>query len=195
MAATSESITARAAGREQAKGHPESSPLAEEVLDLFDQLRGRLLNYVLRFHPLTYHDGEEVVQEAFLALFQHLQKGRSRENLTGWLFRVVHNLGLKRAEMSRRSSQSMVELNGAVEHAIPDGRLNPEDTFAAGEKQRRLLAVVKALPEQEQRCLLLRSEGLRYRDIAHVLGISLGAVAKSLERSLARIARAGSRNG
>jgi hypothetical protein len=36
----------------------------------------------------------------------------------------------------------------------------------------------------------LRAEGLRYREIAEVLGISLGAVANSLERSITRLARA-----
>ena len=58
------------------------------------------------------------------------------------------------------------------------------------EDRRRLLAVVKALPEQDRRCLALRAEGLRYRQIAEVLGMSLGGVANSLERSLERITRA-----
>jgi len=46
------------------------------------------------------------------------------------------------------------------------------------------------LPEQSRRCLFLRAEGLRYREIAQVLDMSLGAVSLSLARSLARIARA-----
>ena len=58
------------------------------------------------------------------------------------------------------------------------------------ERQQRLLAVVRAMPEQDQCCLSLRAEGLRYRDIAEVLGISLGSVANSLERSLSRLTRA-----
>ena len=41
--------------------------------------------------------------------------------------------------------------------------------------------------------LLLRAEGLRYREIAQTLAISLGAVSMSLARSLARIARAAER--
>ena len=53
-----------------------------------------------------------------------------------------------------------------------------------------LLAVVQALPEQDRRCLYLRAEGLRYRDITEVLGMSLGAVAQSLARSLERLHRA-----
>jgi RNA polymerase sigma-70 factor, ECF subfamily len=168
----------------------EAAPLEGEILALFDRLRDRLLSYVLRFTPLTVEDGEEVVQEAFLALFHHLQRGRSRENLSGWLFRVVHNLGLKRLQASRRESQRVVTLTSAVEETTVDPSLNPEDELARDETQRRLLAVVKALTEQDQRCLALRAEGLRYREIADVLGMSLGAVANSLQRSLERIARA-----
>jgi RNA polymerase sigma-70 factor (ECF subfamily) len=36
----------------------------------------------------------------------------------------------------------------------------------------------------------LRAEGLAYRDIAKALGISLGSVAKSLNRALLRLTRA-----
>ena len=45
---------------------------------------------------LPLEEGEEVIQEVFLALFQHLRRGKSRENLRGWIFRVGHNLASKR---------------------------------------------------------------------------------------------------
>jgi RNA polymerase sigma-70 factor, ECF subfamily len=48
-------------------------------------------------------------------------------------------------------------------------------------------AVLRALPEQDRCCLSLRAEGLRYREIAAALGISLGAVSIALTRALARI--------
>jgi RNA polymerase sigma-70 factor (ECF subfamily) len=64
---------------------------------------------------------------------------------------------------------------------------NPEEQLLSLHRQRRLLAVVHALPEQDRCCLRLRAEGLRYREIADVLGISLGAVSMSLTRSLARL--------
>jgi len=168
------------------------SPLEAEVLELFDSLHDRLVGYLLRFDPLTAEDCEDVVQDAFLALFQHLQKGRSRENLSGWMFRVVHNFALKRLQGSRRSSRKVVAITAAARDPV-DSALNPEDAYVRDETQMRLHAVVKALPAQDQRCLALRAEGLRYRDIAEVLGMSLGAVAKSLERSLARIARVAGR--
>jgi RNA polymerase sigma-70 factor (ECF subfamily) len=182
------------AGLERARDlGKEATSLEAEVLALFDWLHDRLMSYLIRFNSLTEQDCEEVVQDAFLALFQHLQRGRSRENLTGWLFRVVHNLALKRLQATRRDSQNVVTLTSVVEETVADPGLNPEDTLAQDETRRRLLAVVRALPEQDQRCLGLRAEGLRYRDIAEVLGMSLGAVAKSLERSLERITRAAQR--
>ncbi len=160
-----------------------ASALEEEVVQLFDQYRERLLLYLLTF-GIPVADCEEVVQETFLALFQHLQRGGGRQSLRGWLFRVSHNLALKRRQIARRESHQ-----SDVADLIVDPAPNPEDRVAIDQTQQRLLAVVRALPERYQRCLALRAEGLRYREIAQVLNMSLGSVASCLERSLARIAR------
>jgi RNA polymerase sigma-70 factor (ECF subfamily) len=58
-----------------------------------------------------------------------------------------------------------------------------------------LQSVLRALPEQDQWCLSLRAEGLRYREIAEVLDISLASVSVSLGRSLARLSRADMNHG
>ncbi len=164
------------------------SPLEQEIVDLFDQLRAPLLRYTLSF-GVPVQDGEEVVQEVFLSLFRHLQQGKSRANLRGWVFRVAHNLALK-----RRTALSLVDSSAADATAgFPDPAPNPEDQFASNQAQQRALAVFRVLPEQDRRCLILRAEGLRYREIAQVLGMSLGAVSMSLSRSLARLARAADR--
>ena len=67
---------------------------------------------------------------------------------------------------------------------------NPEEALAEKQRRERLRAVVRALPEHDRCCLHLRAEGLRYREIADVLGMSLGAVSLSLVRSLMRLNRA-----
>lgn len=159
--------------------HP--SALEREVVDHFDQMRDPLMRYLLGF-GLSPHDCEEIVQETFLALFQHLRLGKSRRNLRGWLFRVAHNLGLRKRQRTRLTE----ELGDSVLDPAP----NPEDQFSTSETQKRLLSVLHALPEQDQQCLTLRAEGLPYREIAKILDISLGGVALALGRSLARIARA-----
>jgi len=157
------------------------------VVELFDQNRARLSSYVLGF-GLPHPDAEDIVQETFLSLFHHLERGRPRWNLHGWLFRVAHNLALKRRTANRSRSGDLDDEARLAQH--PDPAQSAEDQFAFHQTQRQLQAVFDALPERDRRCLQLRAEGLKYREIAKVLGISLGAVSQSLSRSLARMNRA-----
>ena len=169
---------------------PEST-IDEKVIGLFDELRVPLLRYLAGF-PLTVPDSEDVLQEVFLALFRHLRNGKSHQNVRGWLFRAAHNLALKKRFRSRKDIGNAGPLM-AVEERVADPAPNPEDQFAFSQTQKRLISVVRALPEQNRWCLYLRAEGLRYREIAEVLDISLGSVSLYLERSLAHIARAAER--
>ncbi len=163
------------------------SELESVVIGLFDQLQGRLLSYVVAC-GLPFHDAEDIVQETFLALFRHLELGRPRSNLKGWLFRVAHNLALKRRGTIQAFENKLVDEKSLAQH--PCREANAEEGFLFNQAQQRLRAVVAALPGQDQSCLHLRAEGLSYRQIAEVLGISLGGVCASLARSLARIMRA-----
>ena len=164
-------------------GQAGPSRLEDEVTGFYDEFRAPVLRYLYSLRTSTA-DGEEIVQEVFLALFRHLRDGKSRANLRGWIFRVAHNLALK----NRIARMRQGDAEGVVEH--PDPGLNPEQLAAGRQRQERLVSVVKALPEQDQYCLSLRAEGFRYREIAEIVGISLGSVANALERSLARLSRA-----
>lgn len=152
---------------------------------MFDELRTPLLRYLAGL-GLRPQEGEEVAQETFLALLLHLRSGKPRDNLHGWVFRVGHNLGLKlRQRHEWRAS-------GLPESATATGD-NPEQRAASEERLRRMDAVLSALPIRDRACLSLRAEGLRYREIAAALGISVGSVAASMARALDRLDRAGVR--
>lgn len=167
---------------------PKPTPLEEEVVTLFDQMRDRMLRYLLST-GVPIQDGEEIIQDVFLALFQHLQRGKSRRNLRAWMFQVAHNLSVKRYLAQRRDHQNMVDTAAIPNEAFVDLAPNPEDQVTTKQRQARLQSVFRALPEQDRRCVSLRAEGLTYREIGKVLDMSLGAVALSLGRSLARFAR------
>jgi RNA polymerase sigma-70 factor (ECF subfamily) len=160
-----------------------------DVLRLFDECADGLRRYASAF-GLTPAASEDIVQEAFLSLFRHLRLGRSRENLRGWLYRVVHNLALKQRERGRRWLSVDA---GALAIRLEDPEVNPEERLAEAQRRDRLRAVARALPERDRRCLYLRAEGLNYRDIAGTLGVSLGSVAKSLARAFERLHHSESR--
>jgi RNA polymerase sigma-70 factor (ECF subfamily) len=173
----------------EAGGKSVSPAIEREVIALFDDLREPLLRYLLSF-PLAVADSEEIVQETFLALFQHLHRGKPRHNLKAWLFRVAHNLALKKRRGERREKQNVSHSELACEVYVADPAPNPESQFSSSQTRELLAAVVNALPEQDRRCLYLRAEGLRYREIAEILDLSISTVSVSLGRSLARINRA-----
>ena len=169
---------------------PAANSSEEEVTALFEHFRNRLLRYLCSL-GLSTHDGEEVIQEVFLSLFRHLQENKSRRNLRAWIFRVAHNLGLKK-RTANGSLNLSVDSGYSPAEQLHDPAPSPEESVLFRQRQKRLLAVVEALPLLDRNCLYLRAEGLRYREIAQVLDISLGSVALSLARSLARLGRADS---
>jgi RNA polymerase sigma-70 factor (ECF subfamily) len=189
-------VAAKAASesRESSRpGSPEASLLEREVIAFFDQYRDRLLRYLVAI-GLSVPDGEEIVQEVFLALFRHLRAGKPRHNLRAWIFQVAHNLALRQRGAAQRSQQNLVPFAASnAEDVLIDHAPNPEARLAGKQRFARLSAVLQVLPEQDRRCLFLRAEGLTYREIADVLGVSLGAVPLSLARSLARLSRADER--
>lgn len=153
--------------------HEGEAPEAE-VTALFDLYRAPLLRFLLSL-GVTPADGEEVIQEVFLALFQHLQAGKPRDHLRGWIFQVAHHKALK---LRRRKPVPVVDAADVA---------TPEEQAIEKQQRRRVAAVIRALPEGDRACLALRAEGLRYREIASVLGISLGSVAAAMARTLERI--------
>lgn len=182
MSSTALQLVERLAGRLGAERT--GTPLEAEVTVLFAELRAPLMRY-LHSLGLPLADGEDVVQETFIGLFHHLRRERPRDNLRGWLFRVAHNLAMKRMNRNGRDPVIAAECVAALQCADPS--LNPEEQAAWNGKYAKLAAVVDALPERDRCCLFLRAEGLRYREIAEALEISLGSVAASLGRSLSKL--------
>jgi RNA polymerase sigma-70 factor, ECF subfamily len=173
--------TGRLLGAESSRATRE---VEEEVVRLFGELRVPILRYVGTM-GLPRGEGEDITQDAFVALFRHLTAGKSRENLRAWLFRVAHNLALKRLQVLRNQGEMPAEWESAADESA-----SPEEQAAFGEQRRAVLGVIRALKAEDRQCLALRAEGLTYREIAGTVGISLGSVANSLARTLDRIGRA-----
>jgi RNA polymerase sigma-70 factor (ECF subfamily) len=100
--------------------------------------------------------------------------------------RVAHNLGLT----VKTHQVSQAPFGPDVETRLTDPGLNPEQSLLERERLRRFHRAVENLSEQQQRCLHLRLEGLRYPEIGAVLGISASAVAEFLRRAIARLRKA-----
>jgi RNA polymerase sigma-70 factor (ECF subfamily) len=171
-------------------GSDPSLPLQSKVTSLFAQLRAPLLRYLWDFR-LPSETAEELVQEAFLKLFEELKQGRSVQMPRPWLFRVVHRLALK--EMRRLRVREVPEPlpDGEPDHLeIADVRPNPAEQVLLDEREQRLSRALDSLPIRERQCLSLRVEGLRYREIADVLDLSVTTVSDVLRRAVTALREA-----
>lgn len=152
------------------------------VLEFYDREHAPLVRYLcfLNVNPET---AKEIVQDCFVKLHEHLQSGGEKTNLRAWLYRVAHNLA-RNSQLSARSrkTESLTETLAVREPVAKD--LSVEDRLLEAEKMKQLREAITQLPEAQRRALVLRSQGLKYREIAQALGLSTSTVAETVQRSM-----------
>jgi RNA polymerase sigma-70 factor (ECF subfamily) len=120
---------------------------------------------------------EELAQDVFLSLHQHLAELESPEHVLFWLRRVTSNRALDEAR--RRQRRPMVSLENAPEPVAASSTADP----LLGTALKKLVA---ALPEKSRAIVVLRyQEDLDPAEIARVLAIPVGTVKSQLQRALA----------
>jgi len=162
-----------------------ASTLSERVHTLFEQFHLAVFRYVMR---KTKDSGraEDITQESFLRLFRHLKEERPVDNPKAWLFTVANNLAI---DASRRDSH-IQDLDEATRiedvHVSED---NPERLTLQRERLERLRSAVLNLTDLERECLHLRAEGLRYREIADLMNVSLSSITHAVRRATLKLSR------
>jgi len=155
------------------------------LLDLYDREQAPLKRYLamLGVDPETARD---VVQDGFLKLHEHLLAGGEQGNLRAWLYRVVHN-GARNTQTSfgARRTGSIDDLDPAASPAAKD--LSAEDELLDKERERRVGHAIAQLSVTQRDCLVLRSQGLKYREIAEALQLSVSTVGDNIQRGLERL--------
>ena len=154
-----------------------------EATTLYRELRTPLLRY-LACLGLSADEAQDIVQDAFVSLHRHLASGGSQENIRSWLFRVAHNGARNRQNSYDRRFGKPLDphLDSIADDATP------EQVVLEKEKFRRLGKAILVLTESERECLLLRAGGLRYREIAEVLGIPTSTVSDTVDRAIKKLA-------
>lgn len=154
------------------------STAAESVLvPLYEALRPALVAYVFRVVG-SVDNAEDIVQAAFLRLFEVLQTGETIDNPRAWLYRVAHNMAIDGA---RQVQVRSALLAGAEPLTAQATSHSPEE---AAIRSQTITNALDLLNERERHCLLLRAEGLTYQEIGDALGISAKSVSVYLVRGL-----------
>jgi RNA polymerase sigma-70 factor (ECF subfamily) len=124
---------------------------------------------------------EDVTQEVFLKLYRNLDETPDEELLRAWLLRVTMNVA---RNTLRGQSRSTAREDEYAKNAERDGWFTaaPEADYerrAEIEEARRALDKIK---EPMRSCLLLKQQGLTYREIAETLSINESNVGSLVAR-------------
>lgn len=124
-----------------------------------------------------HQDAEDVVQETFLKLLAHLEGNGELPNARGWLFTVAAHAARDR----QRRRMRWIPWRPVHDGQVAPPRLPDEDG-----RLTRARAALQRLPERDRLLLLLRAQGLSYRDIAAAAGLNPASVGRLLARAVDR---------
>ena len=164
--------------------------------DALADLVGRYQNDVFRFclhYVKNVEQAKEMAQETFLRVYAARDRFDTDRKFKPWLLCIARNLCLN--DLKRKKTVSMETLeeyassardaSGHISESSVDG---PDVQLMLSERQRRLMAVVDALPEESREIVVLRFfQKMQARQIAEVIDSTEGAVRTRLHRILRQL--------
>lgn len=133
-------------------------------------------------------EAQDMAQEVFLRIWQHLPSFRGDSAFTTWLYRVTANACLNRRRQLRREL-GYVDDESLLDR-LPTPQYDPLATTIRLQRQEYLWSLVDRLPEKYRLVILLFYRWqLSYDEIAEVLMVPLGTVKAHLSRARHALAK------
>lgn len=142
---------------------------------------------------------EDAAQEVFLKLYRNAEKYQPSGPFSTWFYRVLGNLCFDRLRFEKRRAGVLGNtmdghtMDGREDSGSPSGNgrfVNPEEALVRKEERLAVRTAVKSLPENLRRAVTLREfEGLKYREIAEVMEVSLNDVKVLIHRGRKQLAK------
>lgn len=150
------------------------------------EIHRRYLNMIHRIcsrYSSDAQEAEDMVQEVFLALQKGLASFRGDSQLGTWIYRLATNCCLDHLRSKRRRR----ELDGKyLDSLVVRNLTGCDNRVLAKVDLDRILSHLRA--EVRHVLFLSLAEGLSYQETAEALGLTKGAVAKTVARFLKRFA-------
>jgi len=133
---------------------------------------------------------EDLTAEVFTRMLEAIRSKRAwRESLSGWLYRIAHNLVV---DYYRRRPREGLPLN----ERLVAGQETPSVVVEGKLQETSLREAIASLTEEQQQVVTLKFiEGLTNNEVARLLGKTEGAVKALQYRALASLARAMGQSG
>jgi RNA polymerase sigma-70 factor (ECF subfamily) len=156
---------------------------------LFDALYAPLLRYgvsLVRDAAVA----EDLVQEAFVRLWDRREQLDVTHPVRAYLFRAVRNLAINHRRNDRTRLRLLEDPLVGDSAAVPRAETPPDDVLSGSDLARQLDGWLDALPPRQREALLLsRVEGLSHAEVAEAMGCAPRTVSNHLVAALKTLKR------
>jgi len=150
---------------------------AQEFEEAFDLYYSQVRNF-LYYKTSQAELSEDVAQDAFVKLWE-TRSGIDKSSLKAYLFTIANNLMINKL---KREQLRFKFLNRSVQK---NENVTPQYLVEMQEFDEKLQATLAKIPDGAREVFLMnRIDGLKYREIAEMLGLSMKAVEKRMSRAL-----------
>jgi len=161
------------------------------VYDAFDLLvtrhRGKVYAMIMNMVK-NDADAWDLSQDAFIKAWKALPKFENRSKFSTWLFRISHNVVYDWIRKKRIQSEgelddellnaNQIDMSAAT---VPAQSQRPDEAMTANELRKEITAALNKLSLDHKETIMLREvQGMDYKEIAEIMGCSLGTVMSRL---------------
>lgn len=151
------------------------------IKDYFEEWYPGLVVFAQQFIQ-SRHEAEDIVQNAFIKLFQNFGKEKNVFAAKGYLYKIIRNECiniLKHEAVKRKHGQQAISELISEQYYL--NKVIEEETYST------ISSAIKSLPDQCRKILTLSMNGLKNDEIAEDLSISINTVKSQKKRAYKRL--------
>ena len=158
-----------------------------ELYNRHSPMAARVIQRIMR----NTEDTEDLLQDACIRAFVHLKSFDGRAAFSTWLTRIAVNCALMMLRKRRCRPEALLQVSAddAIKNLqFVDLSPGPEKAYAHLEESRLLAVAIRQLSPVLQTAVTLRyGNGLRIKEVAQTIGISVPAVKSRLSRATSEL--------
>jgi RNA polymerase sigma-70 factor (ECF subfamily) len=132
------------------------------------------------------HRAEDLTQETYLNAWRAIGTLNEPAGFRAWLMAIARSILIDYLRRAQRKKRAGKTAGAEALEQVPDASPEPSEQLDVSEERERALEILRTLPEDYRRPLMLRYlGGADYNTIGKQLGISSGALRGLLSRGLA----------
>lgn len=156
----------------------------QQFREWIDKYKAILIRIVRSF-AVQASDQDDLFQEILMQLWRSVPKFKGQSQESTWIYRVAFNTALGWKRSGRRKNRNLQLLSP---EQTPDTGEKRDSQFGGQQTIEQLYQAIHSLPIVDATLVLLALDGLPYKQMAEVLGITEASVGTRLNRVKAKLA-------